>query len=65
MKNNLIVIFFAFIPLVVAAQKPRARDIEISFDGIIGKFNAVTDVKDFCCWRWFVLRHYLFHLIIK
>jgi D-aminopeptidase len=45
MKNNLIVIFFAFIPLVVAAQKPRARDIGIPFDGKPGRFNAITDVK--------------------
>ena len=45
MKNNLIVICFAFIPLVVAAQKPRARDIGIPFDGKPGKFNAITDVK--------------------
>ncbi|QMW05992.1 DmpA family aminopeptidase [Spirosoma foliorum] len=27
------------------AQKPRARDIGIPFDGITGKFNAITDVK--------------------
>ncbi|GAB4045197.1 DmpA family aminopeptidase [Spirosoma litoris] len=29
----------------VYAQKPRARDIGIPFDGITGKFNAITDVK--------------------
>jgi len=27
------------------AQKPRARDIRIPFDGVTGKFNAITDVK--------------------
>lgn len=27
------------------AQKPRARDIGIPFDGTPGKFNAITDVK--------------------
>jgi L-aminopeptidase/D-esterase-like protein len=27
------------------AQKPRARDIGIPFDGVPGKFNAITDVK--------------------
>ncbi|MVM37785.1 S58 family peptidase [Spirosoma sp. HMF3257] len=27
------------------AQKPRARDIGIPFDGTTGKFNAITDVK--------------------
>lgn len=28
-----------------AAQKPRARDIGIPFEGAPGKFNAITDVK--------------------
>ncbi len=28
------------------AQKPRARDIGIPFEGTTGKFNAITDVKD-------------------
>ncbi len=28
----------------VSAQKPRARDIGIPFDGTPGKFNAITDV---------------------
>ena len=65
MKFLLLAIFLLPVQLSVAAQKPRARDIEIPFDGKRGKFNAITDVKDFCCWRWFVLRHYLFHLIIK
>ena len=27
------------------AQKPRARDIGIPFDGTPGKFNAITDIK--------------------
>src|SRR5918997_2962530 len=27
------------------AQKPRARDIGIPFEGTPGKFNAITDVK--------------------
>ena len=27
------------------AQKPRARDIGIPFNGLTGKFNAITDVK--------------------
>ena len=26
-------------------QKPRARDIGIPFQGIPGKYNAITDVK--------------------
>ena len=29
----------------IFGQKPRARDIGIPFDGITGKFNAITDVK--------------------
>ena len=27
------------------AQKPRARDIGIPFNGTPGKYNAITDVK--------------------
>ena len=36
-----------FIAIVqgAGAQKPRARDIGIPFDGAPGKFNAITDVK--------------------
>jgi len=45
MKNNFISIFFILFPLVVDAQKPRARDIGIPFEGTPGKFNAITDVK--------------------
>lgn len=30
---------------ITAAQKPRARDIGIPFDGKPGKFNSITDVK--------------------
>ncbi len=30
---------------IATAQKPRARDIGIPFDGKPGKFNAITDVK--------------------
>ncbi len=30
---------------IAAAQKPRARDIGIPFEGITGKYNAITDVK--------------------
>ena len=43
-------IFLAFsLAAIIAtgayAQKPRARDIGIPFDGTPGKFNAITDVK--------------------
>ena len=34
-----------FIYSSIAAQKPRARDIGIPFNGTPGKFNAITDVK--------------------
>ena len=41
-----LLLFFAmFIQIDVNAQKPRARDIGIPFDGTTGKFNAITDVK--------------------
>jgi D-aminopeptidase len=42
-------LFFAILllssQLCVFAQKPRARDIGIPFEGTPGKFNAITDVK--------------------
>lgn len=34
-----------FIQSATSAQKPRARDIGIPFEGTPGKFNAITDVK--------------------
>src|SRR5690242_14995922 len=34
-----------FVTATLNAQKPRARDIGIPFNGIPGKFNAITDVK--------------------
>jgi D-aminopeptidase len=45
MKKLNIFILFVLIPFVVVAQKPRARDIGIPFNGITGKFNAITDVR--------------------
>jgi len=33
------------INMMAQAQKPRARDIGIPFDGTPGKYNAITDVK--------------------
>ncbi len=45
--NKLQLILFAIICQISAsAQKPRARDIGIPFDGTTGTFNAITDVKD-------------------
>jgi D-aminopeptidase len=45
MKNIAPILLLFLIHFSAAAQKPRARDIGIPFDGIPGKFNAITDVK--------------------
>ena len=45
MKYLISIVFFFLIHSFIAAQKPRARDIGIPFDGTTGKFNAITDVK--------------------
>ncbi len=34
-----------FFQSTLLAQKPRARDIGIPFDGVTGKYNAITDVQ--------------------
>ncbi len=44
MKSFIIVFSFLMMQLIAVAQKPRARDIGIPFDGTTGKFNAITDV---------------------
>ena len=46
MKKNLLynVLLLLLIQYTAQAQKPRARDIGIPFDGTPGKFNAITDV---------------------
>ena len=44
MKKN-IAILLLLISSGIYAQKPRARDIGIPFEGIPGRFNAITDVK--------------------
>lgn len=44
MKSFIIVLSFLLMQLIAVAQKPRARDIGIPFDGTTGKFNAITDV---------------------
>jgi L-aminopeptidase/D-esterase-like protein len=38
-------ILFIIIPVSMMSQKIRARDLGIPFDGIPGKYNAITDVK--------------------
>ena len=45
MKNICFATLLLIINSVSYAQKPRARDIGIPFDGKPGKFNAITDVK--------------------
>ena len=37
--------FFLLFQFSIFAQKPRARDIGIPFEGKPGKFNAITDVR--------------------
>jgi len=44
MKSLIIVYSFLLVQLIAVAQKPRARDIGIPFEGTTGKFNAITDV---------------------
>ncbi len=45
MKKILSFGLLLFVHFSIHAQKPRARDIGIPFDGTTGKFNAITDVK--------------------
>jgi D-aminopeptidase len=45
MKTALILALLFSIPSIIFAQKPRARDIGIPFEGTPGKYNAITDVK--------------------
>lgn len=44
MKSFIIIFSFLLMQLISLAQKPRARDIGIPFEGTTGKFNAITDV---------------------
>jgi D-aminopeptidase len=45
MKSLLSFVLLWLLQITSQAQKPRARDIGIPFDGITGKYNAITDVK--------------------
>lgn len=40
----ILVVLLACIALPVSAQKPRARDLGVPFEGTPGRFNAITDV---------------------
>ncbi|MBO9562512.1 MAG: P1 family peptidase [Niastella sp.] len=45
MKKLTLFVALVLLCSAVAAQKKRARDLGIPFDGTPGKFNAITDVK--------------------
>ncbi|MBP8115490.1 MAG: P1 family peptidase, partial [Chitinophagaceae bacterium] len=45
MKKIFLSILITLFQLSIQAQKPRARDIGIPFNGTPGKYNAITDVK--------------------
>lgn len=45
MRCIISICFILVLQLSVFAQKQRARDIGIPFNGVTGKFNAITDVK--------------------
>jgi D-aminopeptidase len=45
MKTTLTIALLFCIQQSVFSQKPRARDIGIPFEGVTGKYNAITDVK--------------------
>lgn len=43
-KLHLLLFLLVILPFQLLAQKPRARDLGIPFDGITGTNNAITDV---------------------
>ena len=45
MKVLYSILFLLLLQCGIHAQKPRARNIGIPFEGTTGKFNAITDVK--------------------
>ena len=45
MKKITVILLLILVHSFSFAQKPRARDIGIPFEGTTGKFNAITDVK--------------------
>ena len=55
MKKIAAIILIIFIQSSISAQKPRARDIGIPFDGVTGKYNAITDVKPLSM-PWWLLK---------
>lgn len=45
MKNNITILILLLISISIFAQKPRARDLGILFEGNTGTYNSITDVK--------------------
>lgn len=44
-KKTILLITIPFLSVTAFAQKPRARDLGVPFNGTTGQFNAITDVK--------------------
>lgn len=45
MKSKIFLLIFTFCLSSTYAQKPRARDLGVPFNGTTGEFNSITDVK--------------------
>ncbi len=45
MKRTIVLLILSFKLSFSYAQKPRARDLGVPFNGTTGQFNAITDVK--------------------
>lgn len=45
MKRSIAILIFALNLSFAIAQKPRARDLGVPFDGTTGQWNSITDVK--------------------
>lgn len=45
MKRSILLLILTFTLSIAYAQKPRARDLGVPFNGTTGQFNAITDVK--------------------
>jgi len=46
MKRSIILLLLSVTFSIANAQKPRARDLGVPFNGNTGTFNAITDVKE-------------------
>ncbi|WP_373493363.1 P1 family peptidase [Aquiflexum sp.] len=45
MKRSIVLLILILNLSITHAQKPRARDLGVPFDGTTGQFNTITDVK--------------------